>query len=488
MSTFSIGLLASLASLAPLQDSKPTAEDLVAQAWQLMPAYEGDHRAFLSAQLAGEVQAAAHLFEAALALEPEHLRGLWSLGHARVLLAENHRNRGERELAERHHARCLEALGRGLALQPEDPWAAYARGAAQTAFGNYDEALADLQLAIDSSSAAIDTAAAAGQDTSNSEWLRFKAEEWRCESLTRAQLFDEAASALAEFHGLYSNNEFPGLMAAARMNSRARDFASVQASFERNIELFAEDGQSSENLAYVRGLLRDREGATRLLKHAISLERVPGFYTRLWLWILATEEEAEEARADLQLFVDNAPSSTTPWDLRLGRFLLGEGSVPDFVEAGRLEVERRIEADEVVDELPCEVQFYAGVFWRRMAEGIEDFEARRFAQQQAWEHFQKALEFRPIAWKWEWAFSRLAFADLSAVLEVGNESGFELKGRQFEQGDLRVELRDARWCVAGSARPTSNPEHVPSAGDLLMGNWIDQEGRRRPIMRVVGID
>ncbi|MFT7485888.1 MAG: tetratricopeptide (TPR) repeat protein [Candidatus Paceibacteria bacterium] len=454
----------------PAQDSRPTADDCAQQAWQLLPAYGGVHRAYLSADVSQDVQAAVHLLRAATALETENVRALWGLGHAQVLLAENARNRGWRVKAKEHFQGALGALGRALELSPEDPWCAYARGAARTEFGQHDLALADLEQAITHAEAVIDESGEPGAMAN----LRFKALEWRTEVLMRAQRSADSRAALKAFHAEFSNNSWPLQIALAESYEREWDLDGARAAYQTAAELFPEDDQAHALLGYLEGLLGNEQAAVKHLQDAIGLEFSPGLYARLWLTILATGEARQTAEADLAELLANPPGALAEWDLRLGRFLLGEGEASSFIAAGEAELERRIGSEEPADDLMSEVYFYAGVRLERTgAEGALT----------ASHCYQFSLQERPVKWKWEWAYSRLY---LARVLNPDAAPSFTVRGDQFRSPNLEGTLYDARWNILGSATSVEALGREPQCGDLLMGTLVDAYGRRAWITRVMG--
>ncbi len=464
--------------LVPGQDSKPTAEQCSADAWKLVPTYVGDHRAYLSPTVAREVQAAVHLLEAAVTLEPENLQGLWRLGHAESLLAEDCRNRGRAAAAHEHFQRALQALERSLELAPDDPWASYATGMAYTSFGEHERALEFIERAVDQSKAKLNEA---GEPT-DVAWLRFKAMEWRGEVLMRAQRSEQARDALRAFHTEFSENAWPMHIALAESYEREWDLDGARKAYESCVELFPEDDQAHALLGYIEGLLGHEQLATDHLQRAISLERSPSLYSRLWLVILATAEVRAEAEADLRDLLDNPPGSISSWDLALGRFMLGEGSASAFVAAGEAEVKRRIDVGEAVDDLLCEVYFYAGLRVERDAAKGQVMDASDWS---AVHSYRLALQERPIKWKWEWAYSRLFLAGWPEA-DDHTTSSFVIDGEQFRSAELKGTLSKVSWSVPRSAHPQAKLERGARMGDLLMATVVDADGRTHSVVRVVG--
>lgn len=461
-----LGCLALLA-LSPAhlatQDEPLGAGRLVEEGWLRVPAYTGEHRACLPDELVRETTAAAHLFAAATELAPDHLRAFWSLGHAHVLLAETARQRGRAEEADEHFDAADRALTRAIELDPTDPWAWYARGAARAGTPRLGAAYEDLCEATERSAERMKDTGPDGNDA----WLRFKSLEWRPEVLMRSGDFEEARAELTAFHGEFSNNSFPLEIALAESYERERDFEGARAAYERITQAFPEDHQAYALLGYLAGLRGDHERATAWLQEAIRRELQPGLYTRLWLWILATGETRSEAEADLRTFLEFPPPALTAWDVDLGRFLLGEGTPDAFLERAREELERRIEAGENLDDLMCESWFYAGLRHESAAASAGDaaVEHRRAAL----EAHERALADRPLRWKWEWAFARLRYAALAESLGLEAESSFRVDGRALDLADGGVrQLASARWHPVGATGPRTELGRDPRPGDLLL--------------------
>jgi|GEM_PF-3042640 len=459
----------------PLQDSKPTADGLAAEAWALLPPYTGDHRFFLADSAKREALAATHLLEGALVLDPGHLPSLWRLGYARNLLREDAKNRGELENAELHAQRAAEALERAIGLDAADPWAPYTLAMVHTGAGRHDGALEDLAEALARSETAIAAATQDGGDTSGAEWLRFKILEWRSEVEMRARRFETAREHLRAFHGEFSTNPWPLEIALAESCARERDLAGAREHFGRAIELFDEDSQAYAARAYCDGLLGDDAAAVAGLERAIQLERQAGLYTRLWLWILSQGEARAAAGADLATLCEGPPPHLSAWDVALARFLLGEGEAATFVEAGEAELARRIEANEAPGDLRCELHFYAGL--RCELDGAEE---------EALHHYRAALRERPTAWKWEWAYARTRLARLAAE-DLGRPTFEVIEGR-FREPGLEGPASDSRWSVPGALRAAESLGRAPRAGDLLLVTVLDPSAGPRHLLRVVGVD
>ena len=469
-----------LALLGPQEE--PNAEELVQQAWTLVPEYTGDHRPFLSAEDRSRTAAGAHLFAAAAELAPQHVRALWSLGHARILLAEDSRNRGYEQEALEHYADAVEALSRAIELTPNDPWSLYARGAAHAAFGRHTLALDDLDRAV----GLMDETLAGPGDHGRVPWLRFKALEWRGEVLMRAGRYEEARAQLEAFHAEYSNNDWPLLIALAESHERERDLVGARARYEEAVEKFPNDHQALALLGYVAGLLGDRDEATRRLQQALEEELRPGMYTRLWLWILANDQARAAAEADLKGFLAHPPGDLTPWDVALGKFVTGEGDVEGFLETARAEEARRMEAGEVLDELMCEVWYYVGLRLENESAGVEDAEARAALRLRAFDAYRNALASTPVKWKWEWAFARLQLSELAAELDLQPGQSITLDGQRVSLGGVSGRLESASWHAPKSERAVSSLGREPRTGDLMMARVRRDDGLVVPVQAVIG--
>jgi len=459
-------------SLASVQDERPDAESLVELGWRLVPAYSGDHREALPSATAAEVEAGAHVFEAAIALDPEHLRALWSLGHAHVLLAANADHRG-RDDDVRHHRRAAEqALTRAIELDATDPWAWYERGALRVEHGELRAAHDDLSRAVEAAEARI---VETGPDGSEA-WLRFKALQRTPEASMRAGQFDVARTELRAFHDEFSNNSFPLEIALAESHLRERDFTAAASAYERITQAFPDDPQAYAFLGYLAGLMNDRAGATERLQQAIRLEREPGFYTRLWLWILATDDARPAAEADLRAFLEYPPSSSTAWDLGLGRYVLGEGDDDELLERARAEVERRIEAGENLGDILCECWFYVGLRRERAARSAPDEERGALATDALRAH-REALRFRPDTWKWEWAFARVHYTVLATELGLEGDPQFTVTDSTLTRPGTAepAELIEARWHRVHAPRASADAPTPLRPGDLFLGRVRDPQ-------------
>ena len=438
-----IQLLACLAFALPsAAQERADADGLIEQAWAFLPAYEGTPRFLLNAQVERETQAGAHLLQAGLALNPDHVRGLWSLGHALSLLAENHRNRGRSARANADYAGAVEALGHAIELSPLDAWSPYARAMAHTAAGEHALALADLRLTLGN-------ALAAGESQDN---MRFRAREWLPEVLMRLGKHEEAREALRRFHGEFASNSWPLLIALGESFQRQRDFAEARKVYQQTIQEYPNDFQAYALLGYLEGLSGNQAAAAQSMRLAIRNERFAGLYTRLWLWILATPELQGTALDDLSAFLKNPPDSVSAWDRSLGLFCIGELDFEGYAAALQGELQRRLELAEPLDDLECEAAFYRGLRLEREAQfqDVGDRSAARAA-------YLEALEARPLKWKWEWAYARLGLARCAAQ-----------DGLNPAHAPSTEESGNASWHRPGSDQLRHSAPEAWRVGDLLL--------------------
>lgn len=476
-------ILLSLLTLLPLQEQAPSATQILDQGWGLIPAYDGEHRSYLGAEDRAKTEAASHLFAAAATLEQDLVRAHWSLGHAEILLAEDDRNRGRTSAAKRHFEQAVSALQTSLALEPKDPWARYALGTAHAAFGHNEQASSDLKLAVEYADERI----ASDGEQGSIPWLRFKALQWQPEVQLRAGQFVVARQGLERFHAEFSNNAWPGFIAAAESYNRERDFAGARAQYQSARDSFPSDDQAYALLGYIAGLQNDRELASKQLQAALDRERVPTLYPRLWLWILATDEVRQSAREDLQSFLSNPPDSLPAWDRYLGQFMLSGNDSDSFLAAAAEEKSRRIDAHETVDNLMCEAAFYAGLHLELAAELDSVIERGMEKRSRAQAAYARALEATPQNWKWEWAFARLHFAQLSSSNSSPLEANFQIEGDQIRVGELRGTIERLRWHVPGQEKYQTELNREPLRGDLLMVQLRTDDGRREYVTHVVGL-
>ncbi len=454
-----------LLALLPLsfQDATPTPAELVAQGWTLVPAYEGKHRELLTDEQRAQAQAGAHLFAAALALEPRNVYGLWSLGHAEILLAEDRRNRGAAEPARLHHEAAVAALSRAIEAVPDDPWSWYARGATRAAFGSLDAALIDLARAVETSDARLASSDAPGRIPT----LRFHALEWSAEVLQRLGLHADAREALRAFHAEFSSNDWPLRIALATSHLRERDLDGARAEYEAAIRDYPSDHSAYELLGYLEGLVGDRAAATTRLRESMQHELRPELYRRLWLWILATDAARPGAADDLATFLEFPPDDVSAFERELGRFLLGAGTAEAFIATARTEHRRRLDAALPLDDLSCESWFYVGLRHRIDAAAATDDTQRETSRRRALHAFATALDHQPAGWKWEWAYARKHLAEVAAALELQADPTFRVEGDVLHTATGTVALLAARWHRPGTARWVDALD-APRAGDLLL--------------------
>lgn len=401
-------LLAGSLLVSQARDGAPSAERLVEEARAFLPPYDGEHRAFLTAEQRTHVQAATDILSAAVTLTPESAFARWWKGHAEVLLGEDDRNRGNAEDAALHYSKALEGFDRALELQPDYYWGWYARAMAENALDRPFDALADLDRAVDVANAAIEAAGADDDASLDPRFVRYKARQWRADTCMRVLDFDRAREEFRAFYAENGNNRWDLGFSIAETYLRERDFAGAKATYQ---ELLKNDDYATYDspyaqLGYLAGLLGDRETATRRLDEALERELKPGLYLRMWLWILATDDRRAGALAELTDFVAHPPADLSPWDLELGRFVTGEGTVDDFLEKARAEEQRRMSAAQPLDDLMCEAWFYAGLRWEEQAATIIEKTDRERTLFEARNSYSRSLRFSPPAFKWEWAFAR----------------------------------------------------------------------------------
>lgn len=454
-------VLAACSVLGP-QDA-PTARGLVSQGRALLPAYAGDHRSFLTADQRSKVSAAGHLMSAALALEPGETYALWWKAHTDVLLGEDSINRGSPEVGESHYTAALSAFDRALGLDPSYAWAWYARGLAKQRLNRPIDGLADLNRCLVVCEEQI---AAAQDDQARADplFLRYKARQWRADLLMQVFRFDDAREEFRRFYAENGNNRWDLAFSIGETLQRERDFAGAVRNFEDLLGIEGMGGFDGAHaqLGYLQGLLGDLDAASKHLGDALGRERTPGLYLRAWMWILASETSAARAQTELRNFVTQAPSSTPPWDLQLGRLLISdvdENVAQDFIaQASAEEARRKAEGLELGD-LMCEAWFYVGWKFDRQHQPTEASKA-----------YRQALRFRPAAFKWEWAFARKFYGRLIAkplpyVLPLGAE---------------RVQVHRA-----GESEPRSELPTQWLAADLVSYLYTGPDCKRRAVVDVV---
>ena len=479
---------------APFQAEVPTATVLTDQARKLMPTYDGETRTSLTPEEQPKVRAAAHLLAAAVELEPENTYSLWWLGHARMLLGEDRRSRGDAEDATSHHRAALAALDRALELDDSGYWTHYARAMARAALGDNAGALDGYGDTIDRANAALE----AGDEAA--AFVRFKARQWRCEVLMRALDFEAAREEWRSFYADNGNNQWDLGYSLAESYLRERDYANARRTYEAILETpeFVPYSSTHEQLGYLAGLQGDTAGVVARLEEALAHEFEPSMYTRLWLWILAPEAERERYGTDLEELLDHPPPNVTEWDAQLGRFAYGQGWDEEFVASAREELVRRLDAGEAPGDLMAEVWFYVGLRHERQARrAAEDFRIEELKR--ALDAYRRTLAEDPGSFKWEWEYARNGFARVAAALQTASAPGFALDGGSFTASDgapLIHALARSRGTVTrlrhhpvGADEPRTldlaGPLPALPPGDLLLVSLRDEANRRAAVRLVV---
>lgn len=394
-------LLLALVPIALPQD-RPTATEWVDKARLYLPAYSGEHRAFLTAQQKSEVTAASHILTAALILEPDNAYALWWKGHTQVLLGEDELNREQDDNGQAEFATALHCFDQAVDLQPDYLWAWYARAMARQRLGHYSVAIKDFEYCISLSQAIIDQVEDESA-ISEARSLKYKARLWLSDCLMQVFEFEQARTEYRTFYADNGNNAWDLGIKIAETYLRERDFIAAIQTYEALLEVpeYAAYHGAYTFLAYLQGLHENHDKAYARLNQALERERSPTLYPRLWLWILAPDKHKAEALAPLKRFIANPPGDLSPWDLTLGRFMTGAMPAETFLAAARAEVARRKLEAVPLNDLMCEAWFYAGLHHQQQG-----------APTQAIAAYRKALAFRPAAFKWEWAYARLHFARL----------------------------------------------------------------------------
>lgn len=456
------------------QDSRPSTEapdafrdregsaQLTEQGWQYIPTYTGEHRWSLSAEQRVRTLAGFHILTAATALDPENHLAWWRRGHAATLLGNDDRARDPHG-SDDFTALAYESLSQARVLAPEDSWSAYALAMAEADLGLVNQAVESLHLAIELCAPGIEAEGPNGTPA----WIAFKCREWLGELLMRAGRFEEANAAIRSFYADFGENEWPLRIALGECALRGRDFAKAREQYAWIVAepQFESDPQAHAMLGYLEGLLGNTQAATAHLADAVSRERTPELYARLWQWLLDPEAQAE-LRPGLEKFLAFPPPQLGEWDLRLGRFLLGDGEPGSLIADARAELERRWEANENPGDLLCEAHFYAGLRHEFDAAAATDPARRAELLAAARTHYGEALAARPVAWKWEWAYARVRDAELSATLgqQRRPEPLASLEALGFERAELHPLGAEAplSWSEARDLREYFEP------GDLLL--------------------
>jgi len=476
----------SLLALAPgpASQERPDPSVLVEQARALLPRYEGDAIEFLTAEQKRDVQAADHLFQAGIALQGESPYALWWGGHARVLLAEDARNRGQLERAAHLDAGALELFDRAIVLDPSYHWAFYARAQARRSSGALFEALDDFGEAVRLADAVLERVD--GRSAQDALLVRFKARQWSADTRMGVFEFEKARDEFRIFYGENGNDPWDLAYSLAESYQRERDFAGARRVYEGVLEneVLRSFDSTYLQLAYLAGLVGDTAEALRRLDEAFERERMPSLYPRLWSWLLARgpewAERREAARADLEDFLAAPPSSLSAWDATLGAFMVGRLEEGAFLAAARQEHERRAREAVPLDGLMCEVSFYRGMRAEMDLEERPAESSRVLAR--ALSAYEDALAFDPVAFKWEWAYARLGYGRVAEGLGRSEVVRFFVRGVEL---DLNAGFGVVRWHRLGEAKsePLSDADGAElGVGDLLQGYRMEGDGKPRALL------
>lgn len=466
-------LLLPLFLLTPPQE-RPTATGLVDQARSYLPEYTGEHRPFLTSQQESAVRAANHILSAALSLDPKSTYAKWWKGHTYILLGENHLNRGEVNLGSAYYRHAMDCFDQAVWEDETYAWGYYARAMVHMRLGEFYRAQQELRMCI----GLANSIAKSGDETarSESEFIRYKARLWSAECSMRVYEFEKAREQYRSFYADNGNNAWDLGIKIAETYQRERAFLAAIQTYEEllNVPEYADYHGAYNYLGYLEGLLENPDKAAHRLNQALERERQPTLYPRLWLWILAPDEQKQDALDQLNRFLTHPPANLSHWDLKLGRFLTGEGTQEEFLTQARVERARRKIAAQSLDNLMCEVWFYAGLRqeWRS-------------SKDEAIAAYKKALAFRPIAFKWEWAYARLHFARLLRSPE-NLPSGLP---NNAPPGVHRVYLYQGGPDGLGDMGLEELREHA-SKGDLILsfsGGSSPFAPKWTPQMEVVGV-
>lgn len=482
---FSPLVIALCAAPMPVQDVvRPDAAALAEQGRQFVPQYEGDHKPLLSEAEERNARAGMNVLEAALALEPENPYALWWHGQACVLLGENERNRANPGAANGLYDLALTSFAESTTQAPNYYWAYYSSAMALANLERFPEAIERFDGAVRVTNAIMDSGAA-------DDWapfVRFKARQWRADAHLRFFDFERARTDLVSFYADNGNNQWDLGYSMADAFLRESDFASARAAYvaiAENAEFQVYDSTFAE-LAYIAGLARDPEGAVRRIRQALEKEFQPTLYPRLWLWLFADGELREKAAKDLAAFLEYPPATLSDWDRALGKFLIEGRDIGAFIELAESERTRRMDEGVALDDLMCEVWFYAA-----------KWDERRGHTEEALASYRRALAFRPRVHKWEWSYARHGLSTLAAASNLSPDPGFDLDGtrivlhpdKPLNGGPLSGEL--VRFTVhrAGDLepmQPTSLEVQTLQSGDLLRCIIRTDDGREHAVRIVVG--
>ncbi len=477
-------------SLVFIAQERPDPAALIEQARALLPRYEGEAREFLTEEMRRDVVAADHLFQAALALQAESAYALWWGGHARVLLAENARNRGWLDRAAEYGSGALAFFDRAIELDPTYHWAYYARANARSSSGALFAALEDFEEAVRLANAVIERVDAS--QAQDALLVRFKARQWGADTRMRIFEFEEARAEFRTFYAENGDNQWDLAYSLAESYQRERDFEGA-----RNIyvgvlqaEAFQPFDSTYSQLAYLAGLQGETGVALSRLEETFQRERVPSLYPRLWTWMLARGESLEDKRAtaweELTEFLEAPPSDFPAWDATLGAFMVGASSEAEFALAAKAEIDRRSRDAVPLDGLACEAAFYrAHRLELDAADGGPD--VREVLLERSLAAYAEAFAFDPVNFKWEWAYARLGYARVAGLLGRSEGGRFYLRGQPL--GSTRA-FRPVRAHRVGSQRSealSSLSESSWHPGDLVQGYLLGAQGDRAAALLVYGV-
>ncbi len=479
------------------QEAWPDAVVLTEQALALFPVFEGDHKAFLTKTEAQGLRAASHLLAAANELQPDLVYAYWWRGHAASLLAEDRTNRGQPALGQEYFQEALEAFESAIRLDGGHYWSHYARGMAHTNLGSPTRAIENYARAIELADAVIDSG---GDEATvlDARLVRFKSRRWKTDARLRLFQFEAAREEFRSFYADNGNNQWNLAYSLGETYLRERDFLGAQETYLGLLEIPEYQGfeQTYSQLGYLAGVLGDPEEAQRWLERSLEHEFSPSFYPRLWMFILAPEDRRAATREELADFVSHPPADARPWDLTLGRYLLGELDLQGFREAAQGEVARRMAEAEALDDLSCEVEFYVGAReeWNAQASSGAAADAHLDRARQA---FRKALGFTTGAFKWEWEFARTALSRVSGGGVLG-EQDWSLDGGRLSSGPepgwlgagaLEGKVESLRWHAPGARTATAGPPPRESlvAGVLMQFLLLVPGEDPRPVQVVLDL-
>ncbi|MDF1836657.1 MAG: hypothetical protein P1V35_02210 [Planctomycetota bacterium] len=297
---------------------------------------------------------------------------------------------------------ALDCFDQAIRLEPTYLWAWYARGMAHQRMNWPSQAIADFETCISATGITMQSGVE-GQALEDARFLNHKAKLWRTECRMQMLAFEKARDEYRELLGGEGSNEWNLGTKIAETYLRERDFVSALRTYEDMLSVpeIADYHGAYTTLGYIEGLLENPAKAHLRLQEALQRERQPTLYPRLWLHILAPDEQKADALDQLKRFVTHPPGDLNDWDLQLGQFMGGDLPLEDFQNAAAMEFTRRKVAAVPLDDLMCEVWFYVGLHLERQGSTDEAVEA-----------YKQSLAFRPRTFKWEWAYARLHYAKL----------------------------------------------------------------------------